>query len=103
MLLVILTVYLQTNLMDPILDDDIGNYSQVRNNVALSSACPESPIFEGSSNSDAYHSTPINSSPSLSGLDGNEEADIAVVMSLLEADAGFCPPIDLSTLPWDGL
>lgn len=88
--------------MDTLLDENTGNYPQVvGNNVPLSSACLESPTFEVSSNSDAYHSTPMNSSPSLSGLDGTEESDMAVLMSLLEADAGFCPPIDLSTLPWE--
>ncbi|XP_017889557.1 aryl hydrocarbon receptor nuclear translocator-like protein 1 isoform X2 [Ceratina calcarata] len=75
-------------------------YNHLTNNLQLNSIANDQGASPDEDVMDMIGGTTINESPNPVPSDGNDEAAMAVIMSLLEADAGLGGPVDFSGLPW---
>ncbi|XP_043585056.1 aryl hydrocarbon receptor nuclear translocator-like protein 1 isoform X1 [Bombus pyrosoma] len=75
-------------------------YNHIANNLQLNSIANDQGASPDEDMMDMIGGTTINESPNPVPSDGNDEAAMAVIMSLLEADAGLGGPVDFSGLPW---
>ncbi|XP_076241212.1 basic helix-loop-helix ARNT-like protein cyc isoform X3 [Calliopsis andreniformis] len=75
-------------------------YNHIANSLQLNSIANDQGASPDEDMIEMIGGTTINQSPNPVPSDGNDEAAMAVIMSLLEADAGLGGPVDFSGLPW---
>ncbi|KZC05014.1 Aryl hydrocarbon receptor nuclear translocator-like protein 1 [Dufourea novaeangliae] len=75
-------------------------YNHIASNLQLNSIANDQGTSPDEDMMEIIGGPTINESPNPVSSDGNDEAAMAVIMSLLEADAGLGGPVDFSGLPW---